>query len=118
MTQEPASRHLGDGRNVVGTSLPGRLPDTEVTVVRLARQAVLEYHQRADHVGALHVADVDAFYPQWCSGQADGILNALQRRGSGVEVTGTFQFMLLQCFFRVALDGFGQRTLVTSARHP
>ena len=97
---------------------PGGLPDAEVAVVRFARQAVLEHHQRADHVGALHVADVDAFDPQRCSGQAERILNVLQRSRSGVEIAGPLQLMLLQSIFRVALHGFGQRPLVAAARHP
>ena len=97
---------------------PGGFPDPEVAVVRFARQAVLEYHQGAHHVGALHVADVDALDPQRRIGQAQRVLNTLQRSGSGVEVTGPFQLVLLQCLFRVALHGFGQRPLIAAARHP
>ena len=68
--QEAAAGHLGDGGDVVGSALPGGFLDPEVAVVGFARQAVLEDHQRAHHVGALHVADVDALDPQWRVGKA------------------------------------------------
>src|ERR1700757_3197364 len=110
--QEPAASHLGDGGDVVGAPLSGGLPDREVAVVRFARQTVLEHHQRGHHIGALHVADVDAFDAQRRVGQAQRVLNALQRSRSGVEVAGPPQLVLLQSLFRVALHGLGQRALV------
>ena len=58
VAQEAAPGHLGDGGDVVGSALTGGLADGEVPVVGLARQAVLEHHQRGHHVGALYVADV------------------------------------------------------------
>jgi hypothetical protein len=52
--------HLGDRRHIIGAAFPRGVPDRVVAVVRLARQPVLEHHQRRHHIGALHMADVDA----------------------------------------------------------
>ena len=64
---EPPAGDLGDRRHVVGAAVAGRLPDGVVPVVGLARQPVLEHHQRGHHIGALDMADVDALDPQWRS---------------------------------------------------
>src|SRR3984893_6534050 len=118
MAHEPAPSHLGDRRYVVGVTATRGFPDLEVAVIGLARQPVLEHHQRAHHVGALHVADIYAFNPQRRVGQTQRFLNILQPSRSGGEVAGPLEFVLLQRLFGVPLHGFSQRLLVAAARYP
>ena len=61
---EPPPCHLGDGRHVIGAAVACGVPDRVVAVVRLARQPVLEHHERRHHIGALHMADVDTLDAQ------------------------------------------------------
>ena len=71
VTLEPSASDLRDGGHVVGAALACGLTNREVAVVGFARQAVFENHQRPHHIGALHMADVDAFDPQRRIGQAE-----------------------------------------------
>ncbi len=118
VAQETAAGHLGDRGDIVRASATGRLADRVVPVVRLARQPILEHHQRGHHIGALDVTDVHAFDPQRRLGQPEGVLNALQRFGSRVEVTGTLQLVLGQRLMGIALHGLGQRAFVAAYRDP
>ena len=60
-----------------------------------------EHHQRSHNVGALHVADVSTFDPQWRVSQTERLLNILQRSGSGSEVAA--RFSLCRCNASLAL---------------
>ena len=83
----------GDFRNrgdIVGPAAAGCFPDGEVPIVGLTRQAILEHHQRADHIGALHMTDIHALDPQRSIGQPQRLLNVLQRSRSRGEVAGPF----------------------------
>ena len=64
------------------------------------------------------MADVDAFDPQRRVGQPERFLNVLQRSGSGGEVTGPLELVLLQRLLGVAVHGLGQGLLVAAPRHP
>ena len=115
---EPAPGHLGDRRDIIGATAAGGIPDREMPVVGFAWQAVLENHQRTDHIGALHVTDVDAFDPQRRLGQSQRVLDTLQRRRPRGEVRCPPELVLLQRLLRVAPDGVGQRPLVPPAGDP
>src|SRR5690606_27839648 len=58
---EPAADHFRDRADIAAF---GPVPDGEPPVLLLARNTVLEHHQRSHHVTALDVADVHAFDPQ------------------------------------------------------
>ena len=127
VAQETPSGHLRNGGDIVGMPFASRLPDAEVPVVRFARQAVLEHHQRAHDIGALDMADVDAFDAQWGLGEPEGLLDVLQRSRSRGEVTGPPQLVLSQGLLGIAMDGFararlsprcGTRTTTREPRNP
>ena len=94
------------------------LADLEPAVLRLAGQPVLEDDQRGDHVGALHVRDVDALDPQRCVGQLQGLLQLAERQGAGGEVAGPLHPVAGERLLGVALDGLEQAALVAALRHP
>ena len=90
----------------------------EPAVLGLARQAVLEDDHRADDLGALHVADVEALDAQRCLVELEGVLQLLERLAAGGEVAGPGDLVPGQALLGVAGDGLHQGALVAAARHP
>ena len=114
---EPAGEHLVHRRGVVGG--PGLVAaHDEPAVLGLARQAVLEDDHRADDLGALHVADVEALDAQRGLVELEGVLQLLQRLAAGGEVAGPGHLVPGQALLGVAGHGLHQGALVAAARHP
>jgi len=114
---EAPAGHLSDAGRVVAAPVACRIPDGEAPVLRLARQPVLEHHQRSHHVAALDVADIDACDAQRCGAQPEVLLDVLQRSGSGGQVTCPAQLVLPEGLRGVARHRLGQCPLVPSLRH-
>ena len=81
-------------------------------------QAVLHHHHRADVVGALDVAHVVALDAQRGLGQAEGVLQLVERPGPAVVVGRPPQPVAGELLLGVAGDGLLQRALVAPLRHP
>ncbi len=91
----------------------------EPAVLALAGQAVLEHHHAGDHVGALHVADVEALDPQRRVGAARAPPAARPAPATGRSGRDArFSLCCSEGLLGVALDGLHQRPLVAALRHP
>ena len=112
---ETPAHHLGDRGDVTAR---GAVADLEPAVVGLAGQPVLEHDQRGDHIGALHVGDVDALDAQRRRVQTERVLDLLQRRRARGQVACPAQLVLGEGLGGVAGDGLGERALVTALRRP
>ena len=75
---EASGHHLRDGPGVVADSVV-TAADGVAAVLGLARQAVFEHDQAGDHISPLQVAHVDAFDAQRRFGQAQCLLQLLER---------------------------------------
>ncbi len=115
VTAEPPPHDLGDRGDVPAL---GAAPDLEPPVLRLAREPVLEHHQRRHDVAALHVADVDALDAQRRAVEPERVLDLLQRSRARGQVARPAQLVLGERLRGVAGDGLGEGPLVAALRHP
>ena len=103
---EAAGQHLLHGGVVV---VAGDVLDLEAAVLALLGQAVLHHHHRADVVGALEVGHVVALDAQRRLGQAEQVLQLVERPGPAVVVAGPAQAVAGELLLRVAGDRLEQR---------
>jgi hypothetical protein len=90
--------------------------DDEAAVLGLAGESVLEDDHRADDVGALDVADVEALDAQRRVGQLERVLELLEGLAAGGEVAGAGHLVAGEGLFGVAADGLHERALVAALR--
>ena len=100
------------------SSLPWHALDLEPPVLALVRQAVLEHDHRAHVVGALDVAHVVALDAQRGLGQAERVLQLVERLGPAVVVGGAAQPVPDELLAGVPRDRLEQLALVAPLRAP
>ena len=100
------------------SSLPGTLLDLEPPVVGVLRQAVLHHHHRADEVGALDVAHVVALDAQRRLGQAERVLQLVQRAGPALWSDDRRSLWRTNSSVAFCVTVSMQRPLVAPLRHP
>ena len=111
---EPAGEHLFHRREVV---VAGDALHLEPAVVALLRKPVFHHDHRPDVVGALDVAHVVALDPQGSLGQAEMVLQLVQRAGPAVVIGSPLQAVPRELLLRVSGHGLLQRALVAALRH-
>jgi hypothetical protein len=119
---EPPGEDLVHGRGVVDWSRcrPRRYarsrPDDEPAVLGLAGQPVLEDDHRADDVGALDVADVEALDAQRRVRQLEDVLELLEGLAAGGQVAGRGDLVRARDCSGVAADRLHKAPLVAALR--
>ena len=112
---QPALQHLLHGRQIV---VAGDVAEAEPAVLRLAGQGVLHDHHRAHVVLPAEVAHVVALDAQRGVGQAQVLLQLVERPGAAVVVAGPLEAVALQGVGCVLAGGLGETPLGAPLRHP
>ena len=107
--------HLLHGRQIV---VARDVAQPEAAVLGLAGQGVLHDHHRAHVVLPAEVAHVVALDPQRRLGQAQVLLQFVERPGAAVVVAGPLQAVPLERIAGVLAGGLGQAPLGAPLRHP